>query len=105
MMSLTLTSNGGKQEISLTEWGPDVSGRERGLAIRERVKQGVEEVIFDCYGIETMSPSFADELFGKLSVQEGRPTNLRASNASPDVMSVIRFAVRERMQGDGPDSG
>lgn len=102
MMSSTLTSSSQKQEISLTELGPDISGRERGLAIRERVKDGMDEVVFDCDGIETMSPSFADELFGKLAVQDGRPAHLKASNASPDVMSVIRFAVRERVEGDSP---
>src|SRR4051812_11335427 len=96
MMSPTLTSNGGKQEISLSEFGPNISGRERGQAIREQIRPGIEEVVFDCQGIETMSPSFADELFGKLAVQEGRPRHLKAANAEPEVMSVIRFAVRER---------
>lgn len=93
MMSPTSTS---RQEISLTEWGPDVSGRERGLAVREKVELGAEEVIFNLYGVETMSPSFADELFGKLAVQPNRPTHLKVSNASPEVSNVIRFAVRNR---------
>ena len=99
-MSPTLTSSSGKQVISLADFGPDVSGRGLGESIRERVDAAVDEVIFDCAGIETMSPSFADELFGKLAVQENRPANLRVANASPDVTSVIRFAVRER-QGEG----
>lgn len=99
-MNPTLTSSGGKQEISLTHLGPDLSGRELGARIREQVEADTDEVVFDCDGIETMSPSFADELFGKLAVQENRPSRLRAANAAPDVMSVIRFAVRER-QGEG----
>lgn len=100
MMSPTLTSSGGKQEISLADFGPDVSGRGLGESIREKVDAAVDEVVFDCGGIKTMSPSFADELFGKLAVQENRPANLRVANASPDVTSVIRFAIRER-QGEG----
>jgi hypothetical protein len=98
MMNPTSTSSGGKQEISLTDLGPDLSGRELGESIRNRVAADTEEVVFDCEGVETMSPSFADELFGKLAVQEDRPGRLRAANASSDVMSVIRFAVRERTQ-------
>jgi STAS-like domain of unknown function (DUF4325) len=99
-MNPTSTSSGGKQVISLADLGPDVSGRELGESIRERVIPGTDEVVFDCAGIETMSPSFADELFGKLAVQEDRPAHLRVANASPDVTSVVRFAVRER-QGEG----
>jgi hypothetical protein len=94
-MSPTLTS---KQEISLTEWGPDVSGRERGLAIRSQVQPGADEVVFNLYGVETMSPSFADELFGKLAVQPNRPAHLKVSNASPEVSNVIRFALRNRTE-------
>jgi hypothetical protein len=98
-----LTSND-RQEISLTEWGPDVSGRTQGLEIREKVDPGALEVVFNLYGVETMSPSFADELFGKLSVQENRPAGLKVSNASPAVTQVIQFAVRERQAG-GQASG
>jgi hypothetical protein len=100
-MIAALTSNG-RQEISLTEQGPDLSGRERGLAIRESVDLGAQEVIFDLYGVETVSPSFADELFGKLSVQANRPAGLKIANAASDVAQVIQFAVRERQRGGSP---
>lgn len=66
------------------------------MAVREKVQLGADEVIFNLYGVETMSPSFADELFGKLAVQPNRPPNLKVSNASPEVSNVIRFAVRNR---------
>jgi hypothetical protein len=97
-MTVALTSNG-RQEISLTEQGPDLSGRERGLAIRESVDPAANEVVFNLYGVETVSPSFADELFGKLSVQTNRPAGLKIANASSDVGQVIQFAVRERRRG------
>jgi uncharacterized protein DUF4325 len=99
-MTATLTSNG-PQEISLSEQGPDLSGRERGMAIRESVDPGAQEVIFNLYGVETVSPSFADELFGKLSVQANRPAALKIANAAADVSQVIQFAVRERQQAGG----
>jgi hypothetical protein len=75
--------------------GPDVSGRTRGEAIRLSVEPGATEVIFDCTGVESMSPSFADEVFGKLAEQPQRPA-IRVVNAAPDILSLIRFSVQER---------
>jgi hypothetical protein len=95
----TLTSSGGKQEIRLGELGTVISGRELGKAIREGIDVRAKEVVFDCEGIDSMTPSFADELFGKLSVQDERPENLKVANAGPEVLSVIRFALRERDPG------
>lgn len=94
-MPTALTSDTGQQTIALSEWGPDATGRERGQAARERVLPEAREVIFDCEGIESMSASFADELFGKLAVQPGRP-HIRVINAAKDILEVIRFAVNER---------
>jgi hypothetical protein len=96
-MTVALTSND-RQEITLAEQGPDLSGRERGLAIRESVDTNAAEVVFNLYGVETMSPSFADELFGKLSVQPDRPDALKIANAVAGVGQVIQFAVRERQR-------
>ncbi len=76
-----------------------MSGRVRGEEIRLKVNPSAAEVVFNLYGVETMSPSFADELFGKLSVQADRPTGLKVSSATPAVMQVIQFAVRERQEG------
>lgn len=77
------------------ELGPDISGRSRGEAVRASVEAGVDEVVFDCAGVESMSPSFADEVFGKLAAQPDRP-RIQIVNASPDVLALVRFAVAER---------
>lgn len=83
------------QTIHLADLGPDISGRGRGEGIRTSLEAGAQEVIFDCAGIDSMSPSFADEVFGKLAELPQRPA-IKVINASPEVLSLIRFAVQER---------
>jgi hypothetical protein len=81
--------------ITLADIGPDVSGRGHGQTIRESVEPDATEVIFDCAGVESMSPSFADEVFGKLAELPERPS-MRVINAPSDIVALIRFAVQER---------
>jgi STAS-like domain of unknown function (DUF4325) len=85
----------------LDEWGPDVTGRTLGEQIRENLPVSVAEIIFDCSGVDTLSPSFADELFGKLAAAPSRP-HIRVVNATSDVLATIRFAVAERTEADPP---
>jgi hypothetical protein len=95
-MPTTLTSKSpDMQTIRLVESGPDLSGRALGAAIRESIQPGVPSVVFDCTGVESMSPSFADEVFGKLSAQPGRPP-MQIVNATPDIIALVRFAIGER---------
>ena len=102
-MSIASTSSPtDMQTIRLRNWGEDLSGRTLGEEVRGVVSTQATEVVFDCSGIESMSPSFADELFGKLSVESSRPKTLRVAHAEPDIISVIRFAVQER---SAPESG
>ena len=84
-----------EQTIRLGEWGPDVTGRSLGIVVRGEVLPHAPEVVFDCSGVESISPSFADELFGKLAAQRERP-HIKIINGSPDIIAAIRFAVRER---------
>ena len=94
----TASTSSGSQEgqvIRLDQWGPDVTGRSLGEAVRNQVAPDAPQVTFDCGGIESMSPSFADELFGKLSAKPLRP-HIRVVNATADVLSTIRFAVQQR---------
>lgn len=66
-----------------------------GATIREEVVDLTPEVVFDCEGIDSMSPSFADEVFGKLASSPKRP-HINVVNANSAVLSAIRFAVTER---------
>ncbi|HTA33714.1 MAG TPA: STAS-like domain-containing protein [Solirubrobacteraceae bacterium] len=96
MTTTALASNENIQTIHLSELGPDLSGRTRGETIRGLVEPGVTEVVFDCTGVESMSPSFADEVFGKLAAQPQRP-HIKIINASQDILALARFAVSERL--------
>lgn len=83
------------QTIRLADIGPDVSGRTRGQAVRESVEATATEVVFDCTGVESMSPSFADEVFGKLAELSIRP-QIMVVNAATDILALIRFSVQQR---------
>jgi hypothetical protein len=84
-----------RQTIRLAEQGPDISGRTRGEIVRDSIDSGVTEVVFDCSGVESMSPSFADEVFGKLAERPQRP-RIEIINAKPEIVSLVRFAVQQR---------
>jgi hypothetical protein len=95
MTTVSISRSDSGYSVSLADWGPDLSGRTLGATIREEVIDLAPEVLFDCAGIESMSPSFADEVFGKLASSEKRP-HINIVNANSAVMSVIKFAVAER---------
>lgn len=95
MTTTALASSPNTQTIHLSELGPDISGRTRGEAMRASIDSGVTEVVFDCTGIEAMSPSFADEVFGKLAAEPQRP-RIMLTSASQDILALARFAVSER---------
>jgi hypothetical protein len=95
MTTASTSSPPGQQTIRLAFWGPDATGRTLGREVRESVEPAAEEVLFDCEGIDAMSPSFADEVFGKLAEQAERP-HIKIINATPEVLDTIRFAVSQR---------
>jgi len=98
MATMTSTSDSAQrvQTIRLIdEIGADLSGRTLGDTVRATVDPSVSEVVFDCEGLGSMSPSFADEVFGKLAQESQRPA-IRIVNATPDILALIRFAVQER---------
>jgi hypothetical protein len=93
------TSNSGDAYlVPLLSLGPDLSGRGLGETVRDEIlRLGTEAIVMDCTGIDSMSPSFADEAFGRLVTAPGRP-RIRVINASPDILSTVRFAVNQRTQ-------
>jgi STAS-like domain of unknown function (DUF4325) len=93
--SISKTTDG--YTVALAAWGPDLSGRTLGESVRQDVIGLEPAVVFDCTGIESMSPSFADEVFGKLaSSPDSERPHISVVNAPVDVLSAIRFAVHER---------
>lgn len=96
-MTIALASKSpDRQTIHLAKVGPDLSGRTLGESIRLSVEPDATEVVFDCAEVESMSPSFADEVFGKLAAMPQRP-HIQVVNATPDILALARFAVSERL--------
>jgi len=90
------SSSGEDYYVVLADLGPDLSGRNLGEQVRHEVLGfDAKEVVFDCTRVDSMSPSFADEAFGKLATEDQRP-RIRVVNATPDILSTVRFAVRNR---------
>jgi STAS-like domain of unknown function (DUF4325) len=82
--------------FALSDYGPDLSGRSLGELIRgAALDLASDKVVFDCNGVDTISPSFADEAFGLLAIAPERP-RIEVINASPDIIAAIRFAVGQR---------
>lgn len=95
MSTTKSTSKNIRQVIRIANFGEDATGRRLGEQIRAMVDPSVDVVVFDCQGVESMSASFADELFGKLATETARP-RISVVNASDNASAAIRFAVNQR---------
>ena len=75
------------------EHGSVLAGRDLAKAIRRdvvgRVEQG-EDVVVDLAGVVAISPSFADELFGKLPAAVGE--SVQFENVSEHLAAVAKMA-------------
>ena len=82
--------------------GPVLAGR---AAAERIVKDVVAEiahgdcVVLDFEGVQAVSPSFADELFGKLTTRVD-VHRVQFSNLSEHLSSVARMAVQHRRASD-----
>jgi|SRR5215467_14970173 len=82
------------------ELGPVLAGRNVAASLRDRVEAALgrgEEVLLDFDGVDAMSPSFADELFAKLSVRPG-PGNdrVRFEHLRDDQIALVEYVLRGR---------
>lgn len=78
--------------------GAVLAGRTQAISLRESLVRELDEtgvVVLDFAGVETVSPSFADELFGRFvdSVGEDR---VRFENLNPHLLSIARVVRRDR---------
>ena len=90
--------------VRLQEWGQVLGTRLLGEEIRQETEalldQG-EVVSLDFDGVKVASPSFVDELVGKLFLQRGQAplrARLRIAHAIPEVHALIRRMVSERLK-------
>jgi len=90
--------------IHLQEWGKSLGTRLLGEKVRQQVESLLErgEVVgLDFGGVEVASPSFVDELVGKLFLQRGQTAlqgRLRVVNAAPEIHALVRRMVSERLK-------
>lgn len=83
------------------ELGNALVGRTHGELVRERIEQALESgetVVVDFDGVEFMSPSFADEVFGKLPEEPTESGRLRFENLADDLVQLAHFVVAQRRQ-------
>jgi hypothetical protein len=81
------------------EQGPVLTSRGRAAVLRAVIEQAVadgEQVVLDFDGVETMSPSFADELIAKLDPEALREGHVRLCNLPPSVKSLARYLTANR---------
>jgi hypothetical protein len=81
------------------ELGPVLTSRGRATALREAIEQAViagDEVTIDFIDVETMSPSFADELFAKIDPNLFTTGSVRFENVPEAVEPLIRFVIGRR---------
>lgn len=90
----------GSSVIRLADtYGPVLTGRHLATGIRTEVEELLrheDHVTIDLRGVEAMSPSFADEILGKLQVSGG--DRVRFKNAGPQLRTVARMVRSSRIR-------
>jgi uncharacterized protein DUF4325 len=84
-------------------YGSVLAGRQPAIEIREEVERLVragETVTVDLEGVATMSPSFADELFGKLAANVGTDA-VRFEHLEGHLAAIAEMAAAGRSRDDG----
>ena len=80
----------------------DVRTRGGGVRVRQQIEnllQGAETITIDFDGVEVISSSFADEVFGRLFVSLGPRTFTKRvilTNVNEDIDGLIDFAIDQR---------
>jgi hypothetical protein len=80
--------------------GTLLGGRPLAAAVREAVAaraQAGEVVVVDLEGVDAMSPSFADELFAKLSPELLASGRVRI-NVTPQFAPLVQVMIQRRSQ-------
>jgi hypothetical protein len=89
--------------IVLSKYGTDLSSRTTGTAARlviDGIAKGHHRVVVDCNGIRTLSESFADEVFGILVAEHGKPwfkERISVIGLTESTRNAILSAVAERL--------
>lgn len=90
-------------KIELGEIGTHLGTRFAGASVREKIEaifETTEKFVFDFTGVETVSNSFADECFAKLTFKfemDKIKEKTTFQNASPFIKAVIANAFEDRL--------
>lgn len=108
---IDMLANEGKEPIrvDLKEMFPSLGSREAGGMVHQYIRNFLSmdpSVAVNCNfeGINIISSSFADEVFGKLFVEFGPMSFMRRvnlSNAEPDILRLIDRAIMQRSSQSG----
>lgn len=98
-----MTTSAPCESMRLAEkYGEVLGGRVLGARIRSEVARQVEageKVVLDLEGVLVISPSFADEIFGKLPAEVG-DDHIAFVNVSKQIQAVANMA-RAGRSGNG----
>lgn len=88
------TATGGQVRLADTQ-GPVLTGRSAAIDLREQLLTELDDdgrIVLDLEGVETVSPSFADELFGRFvdAVGEANVTFENMNAHLADVAAMVR---------------
>jgi len=90
--------------INLSDYGTDLSSRTTGSTVRDLILSALnnssDAVSISCQGIRTLSESFADEVFGILVAEKGKPwfkEHVSIIGLNESTRSAILLAVAERL--------
>ncbi len=93
-------------KLELRTQGMDFSTRRQGEQLRDLIQgtleriAGEDRVEIDFVGVETMTPSFADECFGKLAQQMGRESfkaRISLKGADSANRTLVNAILAERL--------
>lgn len=79
--------------------GPVLTGRAPAEALRKVIEAalaGGESVVVDFDGVISMSPSYADELFAKVEVEDA--TRLRFENLPSELAALREYVIAGRTE-------
>ena len=91
-------------ELKLKETGEILGLRETGSRLRKLIETAVkqeEPVLIDFDGVESVSSSFADELFAKIYIEIGQDkfVNLiKLKNANNFIKTIINSSIKDRLK-------
>lgn len=96
--------------INLSDYGTDLSSRTIGSTVRNLILSALhnssDAVLVSCQDIRTLSESFADEVFGILVAEKGKPwfkEHVSIIGLNENTRSAILRAVAERLSLQAAD--